>query len=131
MLLMVLATRLLTYTCRWSPAARKACAPLPVAILPTSSGALPPATSYTSTPVPPVRPSSRWRPSGVPKMSAGSLPVGVRYVSVWLARSMVTSSSLSCMLDQTVVLCASIHKWLGVRPVAMRLTRVGSWPSQR
>ena len=34
------------------------------------------------------------------------------------------------MLDHTVVLFVSIHRWLGVRAVGMRLTSVGLLPSQ-
>ena len=34
------------------------------------------------------------------------------------------------MLDQAVVLWVSIHKWLGVLPVGMRLASVGLLPSQ-
>ena len=63
--LMVLATRLLTSTWRRSPSARNACAPLPVGTWPTALGAWPVASSNTCTPSPPVRPSSRWRSSGV------------------------------------------------------------------
>ncbi len=38
------------------------------------------------------------------------VPVGTRLLRVWLARSTVTSSSLSCMVTQTVVLLLSIHR---------------------
>ena len=44
---------------------------------------------------------------------------------------MATSSLLSCMLAHTVVLPLSIHRWLGVLPVAMRLASTGFSPSQR
>ena len=88
--------------------------------------ALPSATSYTSTPSPPVRPSSRCLSSGVTNTSAGIGPVVTRCVSACVARSITTSSLLSCMLTQAVVLLLSIHRWLGVRALGRRLTSVGA-----
>ncbi|MOA57334.1 hypothetical protein D3C78_1814920 [compost metagenome] len=52
-------------------------------------------------------------------------PVRTRALMVCVARSMATSSSLSCMVEYTVVLRASIHRWLGVLAVATRLTSTG------
>ncbi|MNT81821.1 hypothetical protein D3C72_2214600 [compost metagenome] len=95
-LLMVLATRLLTNRWRPSPVARKACAPLSVLMVLTSLGCAP-ATSNTCTPSPPVSATNTNLLSGLPYRSAGMGPVLMRHFSVWLAISMATSSSLSCM----------------------------------
>ena len=127
---MLLATRLLTSTCFLSPKARNACVPCPVGIFFTNLG-VPVVMSYTSTPSLPVKPINRLLPSGVPNTSAGMAPTGVRDFRVCEAKSMATNSSLSCMVDQMVALLGSIHRWLGVLPVAMRLAKVGVCPSQR
>ncbi|MCY1222531.1 hypothetical protein D9M72_346280 [compost metagenome] len=94
---MVLATRLLTNTVLPSPAERKAWAPLPVGILPTSLGWAP-ATSNTCTPSLPVRPTSSVLSLWAPKMSAGMAPVAMRQRMVCVGRSTAISSSLSCMV---------------------------------
>ena len=52
-------------------------------------------------------------------------PVGTRALMVWVAISMATRASLSCMVEYSVLLCASMNKWLGVLPVETRLTSVG------
>ena len=101
-LLMVLATRLLTSRWRPSPSARKACAPLAVGICPTRLAGVAVAAGLmlnTSTQSLPVRPMKMNLPSGLPYRSAGMEPVGTRHSSFCVCRSMATSSSLSCMVE--------------------------------
>ena len=97
-LLMVLATRLLTSKCRLSPMLLKACAPSAVLMVLLRLASLP-LTSYTSTLSPPVSATRTNLSSAVPYTSAGTEPVGVRHLMVWLARSIATSSLLSCMVE--------------------------------
>jgi hypothetical protein len=72
-----------------------------------------PLTSWISTASLPVRPTSGNLSSAVPKISAGVEPVRVRQRMVWLARLSAISSSLSCIVEQTVLLFAVYPKMAG------------------